>query len=163
MQAVLIYSAVYQLSVLTAGLFFTYLGYKLLASSHGGSQSVPPTPGGDSEFGLKFKKLRLFLRSGAPGLFLALFGAVVICVVLVAGRPEVGWKSSVLAAASSPDTEHGATDPVRMETTQSFWIKSNEVDKLQILINDYRNGHFNDNPEAALDALGEIVRILETQ
>jgi hypothetical protein len=102
--AVILVTAVYKLSCLTAGCLFCSLGYRLFKSGIWGNA-------GDME--TKFKDVSVVLKSAAPGTFFAVLGAAIVVVTVWQGM-SFNWHSNVgngtdaaVAPPPLPDSEGG--------------------------------------------------------
>ncbi len=77
----LIYATLFRLAIIGAGVFAIVLGYKLFV------RGVMPESRTDSEF--QAGEIRLTVKNAAPGTCFALFGAVMVSVMLIQGNPEL--------------------------------------------------------------------------
>jgi hypothetical protein len=77
----LIYATLFRLAIIGAGAFAIVLGYKLFV------RGVMPESRTDSE--LQAGEIRLTVKNAAPGTCFALFGAVMVGVMLIQGNPEL--------------------------------------------------------------------------
>jgi hypothetical protein len=83
--SVILVTALYKLSCLTAGCLFCSLGYRLFKSGIWGNA-------GDME--TKFKDVSIVLKSAAPGTFFAVLGAAIVVVTVWQGM-SFNWQSNV--------------------------------------------------------------------
>lgn len=78
--AFIIYAALFRLSVIAAGTACVYMGYRLFVLG------VMPRDG--SQIDAQAGEIRLSLKNAAPGTIFALFGAVIIGLMLWQGNPQ---------------------------------------------------------------------------
>jgi tetratricopeptide (TPR) repeat protein len=91
------YLATYRLSIISVGALSIVLGYRLFCKG-----LYPQSDVESSEFHAKIGETELSLTSAGPGLFFALFGVIVISVMIVQGNPEMTLKRN---QPSEPETE----------------------------------------------------------
>ncbi len=98
----LLYATVFRLAIIAAGTVCIVLGYRLFTT---GMQTDRETSR-ETTFDANVAGLVFALKNAAPGTFFALFGAVVISVMLVQGNPELTLKtlSNEPHGASPPDS-----------------------------------------------------------
>ncbi len=82
------YLMLYRLSIIATGALSIYLGYRLFLSG------LFPYAVEGSEFNAEILGNTFTLRNAAPGLFFALFGVVVIVIMILRSPPEVGFSTS---------------------------------------------------------------------
>ena len=145
-ESFLLYAGIYRLVVIAAGFGAILLGYRLFVVLAG--RGAPRGPGGEgaaeSEFGLESQGVRITLRAVAPGTFFALFGAVLISVMVAGGPPELKTESL-----------EDLTEEIVRESTV---LRSGEMDELRRFVNRYDDGLYDEEPERGLAGLVEIVR-----
>lgn len=84
-----LYATVFRLAIIAAGTVSILLGYRLFTI---GSQTKKETSS-ETTFEAKVAGLEFALKNAAPGAFFALFGVIIISVMLVQGNPELTFKS----------------------------------------------------------------------
>jgi tetratricopeptide (TPR) repeat protein len=84
-----LYAIVFRLAIIAAGTVSIILGYRLFTI---GSQTENETSR-ETTFDAKMAGLEFALKNAAPGTFFALFGVIIISVMLVQGNPELTLKS----------------------------------------------------------------------
>lgn len=77
----LVYAIAYRLAVLAAGTLFMYFGYRLF------TQGIIASEG--AEVGGEHNGSKLWIRNVAPGTFFALFGTMLIGIMVWQGNPEM--------------------------------------------------------------------------
>jgi hypothetical protein len=77
----LIYTTLFRLAIIGAGVFAIVLGYKLFVRG--------VMPEGRTEGELDAGEIKLTVKNAAPGTCFALFGAVMVSVMLIQGNPEL--------------------------------------------------------------------------
>ena len=81
----IIYATFFRLAIITVGIISIILGYRLFCTS--------PLPDKESPDGTAFEARiagsHYILKNAAPGTFFALFGVIIISVMLVKGSPEL--------------------------------------------------------------------------
>jgi hypothetical protein len=105
----LIYAALYRLTVLAVGALAIWLGFRLFNNA---GSSADDSAGSVSAEGNGFK---LALTSILPGTYFALFGTVIISIMLWRGEPQLDQKNVVESG------EKG----IRVEQTSSSRVDSN--------------------------------------
>lgn len=90
-QLFLLTSTMFRLSIVAAGIFSTYLGYRLLLKGLG-------VHGGATEATAKMGRLQLSLRRLTPGTVFALFGMSLLVVMVHEGIPEYRDQTSPAAS-----------------------------------------------------------------
>ncbi|MEM7333125.1 MAG: hypothetical protein AAF490_13630 [Chloroflexota bacterium] len=85
---VIFYLAAYRLGIITAGIVSIYLGYRLFLSG------LFPYAIEGSSFSAEVAGATFSLQSAAPGIFFALFGIIVIIVMILRSPPEFKFKSA---------------------------------------------------------------------
>jgi tetratricopeptide (TPR) repeat protein len=83
------YLAAYRLSIIGVGALSIALGYRLFCKGLYPHSEIEST-----EFTAKLGESELSLVSAGPGLFFALFGVIVISVMIVQGNPELTLKKN---------------------------------------------------------------------
>ena len=84
--AFLIYAALFRLAVIAAGALAIYLGYRLFST---GMQDPAKPSTAEARAKLDAVEIRFLVRNAAPGTVFALFGAVIISMMLAQGNPEL--------------------------------------------------------------------------
>jgi tetratricopeptide (TPR) repeat protein len=84
-----LYAAVFRLAIIAAGTVSLMLGYRLFTV---GIRSEKEDSN-KTTFNAKIAGLTFALKNAAPGTFFALFGVIIISVMLVQGNPELTLKS----------------------------------------------------------------------
>ncbi|MBF0451518.1 MAG: hypothetical protein HQK75_12505 [Candidatus Magnetomorum sp.] len=92
------YLAAYRLSIVAVGALSIALGYRLFCKG-----LYPHSEAEPSEFNAKFGETEISLTSAGPGLFFALFGVIVISVMIVQGNPEFTLKQTQPSAPAPPE------------------------------------------------------------
>ena len=77
----LIYATLFRLAVIAAGVLIVVLGYRLFLQGLAASN--------ESDAALEGGGFKLTLKNAAPGTSFALFGAVLISVMVIQGSPEL--------------------------------------------------------------------------
>lgn len=98
----LIYVIVFRLAIIATGATAIVLGYRLfcrglLATGHEGSS-----------FDVRAAGSRFVLTNAAPGTGLALFGAIIVVVMLLQGSPTLTWEMLKKASTTSAGVEAGS-------------------------------------------------------
>jgi len=83
------YLAAYRLSIIFVGALSITLGYRLFCKG-----LYPQSEIESSEFHAKLGETEFSLTSAGPGLFFALFGVIVISVMIIQGNPELTLKQN---------------------------------------------------------------------
>jgi len=98
----LLYATFFRLAIIAAGTVSIVLGYRLFTI---GIETDRETSK-EITFDAKIAGQAFLLKNAAPGTFFALFGVIIISVMLVQGNPELTLKtlSNVPAVASLPDS-----------------------------------------------------------
>lgn len=116
----IVYVTLFRLSIIGVGAVSIWLGYRLFVKgiyAAGG--------GGGAELGAKVGETELTLKNAAPGTFFALFGVIVISVMLINSPPEVIKKQSPVKGGEDEE-----------QTKASTWIvrgsKEDSVDLLKL-------------------------------
>ena len=78
----LIYAAIFRISIILAGIVAIVLGYKLFCKGIWPKKDERNTSAKIATGPFKFN-----VKNGAPGIFFAMFGAIIICAMLVNGIP----------------------------------------------------------------------------
>lgn len=86
-----LYAAVFRLAIVAAGTVSIVLGYRLFV---GGVGAIGPGSSG-ATFDAKAAGMTFALKNAAPGTFFALFGVIIISVMVVQGNPELTEKNLV--------------------------------------------------------------------
>ncbi|XCN71904.1 MAG: hypothetical protein Q3M24_16565 [Candidatus Electrothrix aestuarii] len=94
----LLYVTVYRLSVLAIGALSIYLGFRLFHNAAGSRETPVDSAGTASAEGGSFK---LTMTSILPGTYFALFGTVIIGIMLWEGQPEMLRKEVVETKAQN--------------------------------------------------------------
>ena len=92
----IIYLMLYRLSIIATGALSIYLGYRLFLSG------LFPYAIEGSEFNAEILGNTFTLRNAAPGIFFALFGVIVIVIMILRSPPEVGFTTN--GSRIDPDT-----------------------------------------------------------
>lgn len=97
-----LYATVFRLAIIAAGMLSLTLGYRLFTDgiqAYGASFEK-------TTFEAKVAGLAFALKNAAPGAFFALFGVIIISVMLVQGNPELTLKtfSDAQRSTGSPDS-----------------------------------------------------------
>ena len=98
----LLYATFFRLAIIAAGTVSIVLGYRLFTS---GIQTDRETSK-EITFDAKIAGQAFLLKSAAPGTFFALFGVIIITIMLVQGNPELtlGTPRAVPSVANSPNS-----------------------------------------------------------
>lgn len=92
------YLTAYRLSIIGVGALSIALGYRLFCKGLYPQSEIEST-----EFTAKLGETELSLVSAGPGLFFALFGVIVISVMIVQGNPELTLKKNQPQKEQSPE------------------------------------------------------------
>ncbi|MFK7800363.1 MAG: hypothetical protein AB8G95_01910 [Anaerolineae bacterium] len=84
----IVYLMLYRLSIIATGALSIYLGYRLFLSG------LFPYAVEGSSFNAEILGNTFSLQNAAPGIFFALFGVIVIVIMIVRSPPEVGITTS---------------------------------------------------------------------
>jgi tetratricopeptide (TPR) repeat protein len=84
----LVYLILFRLAIILAGVISIYLGYRLFAKD-----LRPHGSGGTTEFKAQIATYGFTLKNAAPGTCFALFGIVLVSVMLAQGGPELTLKN----------------------------------------------------------------------
>ena len=95
----LLYVTVYRLSVLAIGALSIYLGFRLFSRPPG----VADSGENSSSVGVQAGKFRLRVTNFLPGIYFALFGTVLIGIMLWRGEPQLLRKEFVETKARNGD------------------------------------------------------------
>ncbi|CAN2043184.1 Tetratricopeptide repeat protein [Candidatus Magnetomoraceae bacterium gMMP-13] len=101
----IIYLILFRLSIITVGAISIVLGYRLFCRgilSEGSSGSAFEGKVGSSQF---------ILKNAAPGTFFALFGVIIICVMVASGSPEMTLEFINKAEQNKARTSENETQP----------------------------------------------------
>ena len=105
---VVLYLAVYRLGIIGAGIVSIYVGYRLFLSG------LFPYAVEGSAFSAEVAGATFSLQNAAPGLFFALFGTIVIIVMILRSPAEFKYKTSsgdeVSMRGADPDIDFGDQD-----------------------------------------------------
>lgn len=98
----LLYATFFRLAIIAAGTVSIVLGYRLFTNGIQTDREISR----ETTFDAKIAGQGFALKNAAPGTFFALFGVIIISVMLVQGSPELTLKtlSAVPGVASSPDS-----------------------------------------------------------
>jgi tetratricopeptide (TPR) repeat protein len=108
-----IYATVFRVAIIAAGMLSIFLGSRLFTAgieSQGANNE-------NTTFDAKVAGLAFALKNGAPGTFFALFGVIIISVMLIQGNPELTLKTfndtqrAAASQSSSEITVRGAAPP----------------------------------------------------
>jgi hypothetical protein len=121
---VLIYLLMSRLAILAAGVVSVFLGYKLFCRGIGTS----PTSGSDSSIESSVVGAHFLLKNAAPGTVFALFGAILIVVMLIQSSPSVTLETMSKWRASTESLQ-----PETNEQTQKLVLRGNEQDLMSSL------------------------------
>jgi tetratricopeptide (TPR) repeat protein len=108
-----IYATVFRVAIIAAGMLSIFLGSRLFS---GGIESRG-THNENTTFDAKVVGLAFALKNGAPGTFFALFGVIIISVMLIQGNPELTLKTfndahhAAASESSSEITVRGGVPP----------------------------------------------------
>ncbi len=83
----IVYLMLYRLSIIATGALSIYLGYRLFLSG------LFPYAIEGTEFNAEILGNTFTLRNAAPGIFFALFGVLVIAIMILRSPPEVGFST----------------------------------------------------------------------
>jgi tetratricopeptide (TPR) repeat protein len=121
---VLIYLLMSRLAILTAGVVSVFLGYKLFCRGIGASRSS----GSDSTIESSVVGVRFLLKNTAPGTAFALFGAILIVVMLIQSSPSVTLET-VSKWKASTESQQSETN----EQAEKLVLRGNEQDSMPSL------------------------------
>ncbi|HLC17150.1 MAG TPA: tetratricopeptide repeat protein [Thermodesulfovibrionia bacterium] len=80
----IIYVMVFRLAIISAGVISIVLGYRLFMQKGAGRDTVS-----GASFEAKVSDWKFALKNAGPGTFFALFGVIIISVMIVKGSPEL--------------------------------------------------------------------------
>jgi len=113
-----------RIAIVAAGVVCVFLGYKLFC----GGTSASPSSVGDSIIESSVAGVRFSLKNAAPGTGFALFGAILIVVMLIQSSPSVTLETMSKWKAST-ETQQPETN----EQTQKLVLRGNERDSISSL------------------------------
>jgi hypothetical protein len=108
----LLYLLAARLAIVSAGIVSMVIGYRLLCRGVGMADQIKQ----DSTIESSFAGLKFSMKNAAPGTAFALFGAVLISVMLVQSSPSVTWESiRKWQATTGSQTSNGTTESTRLQ------------------------------------------------
>jgi len=114
-----VYLLVFRLSIVTAGIVSIVIGYRLFCRGVAGASEANRASSIDSSVaGMKFS-----VQNAAPGTLFALFGAVLISVMLVQSSPSVDWESR---KPEQPQTSSSN------QTPEKFQVRGDNQDSISL-------------------------------
>jgi tetratricopeptide (TPR) repeat protein len=78
----IIYAAVFRIAIILSGIISIVLGYKLFSK-----RIYTEVKDSKTEANISSGPLKIYLKNGGPGLFFAMFGVCIICIMLINGIP----------------------------------------------------------------------------
>jgi hypothetical protein len=117
----IIYLLIFRLAVLLLGGLCIFWGYRLFLAPLGQEGSGTGSPDQGGELQIKRGSSSVLLKSTAPGIFFAAFGAIIVIAVLAGQQPNVGYgekQQSQQANSQSKGTTQAAT------TTRNVAVRS---------------------------------------
>ncbi|MCI5179467.1 MAG: hypothetical protein D3911_09160 [Candidatus Electrothrix sp. AW3_4] len=117
----IIYLLVFRLAVLLLGGLCIFLGYRLFLSVRQQAGSSPDTADQGSELHGKLGTSELTIKSTAPGIFFAAFGAIIVIAVLAGQQPTVAYDTQ--QSQPSPPQAGQPSEPIPIVTQQSVAMR----------------------------------------
>ncbi|WPD22569.1 MAG: hypothetical protein SD837_20575 [Candidatus Electrothrix scaldis] len=111
----IIYLLIFRLAVLLLGGLCIFWGYRLFLAPLGqeGSRTGSPDQGGELQ--ISRGSSSVLLKSTAPGIFFAAFGAIIVIAVLAGSQPDVKYKEKQQGRPQTVDRGAGTTQDVTTE------------------------------------------------
>src|SRR5271157_2374657 len=122
--AVLLYLLLFRVAIVAAAVVSVVLGYKLFCRGIGTATGG----GAGSTIESSIVGARLTVKNAAPGTAFALFGAILIVVMLIQSSPSVTWESMSKWRPSS-----AAQGPAENEQTNKIVMRGSEQDTIASL------------------------------
>jgi tetratricopeptide (TPR) repeat protein len=107
----LIYATLFRLAVIAAGVLIIVLGYRLFLQGL--------TSRDETDASIEGGGFKLTLKNAAPGTSFALFGAVLISVMVIRGSPELDITTAAPGTGAAPATLQPGTREVRLRGDDS--------------------------------------------
>ncbi|WYD81729.1 MAG: hypothetical protein V8K32_04955 [Candidatus Electrothrix gigas] len=117
----IIYLLVFRLAVLLLGGLCIFWGYRLFLSVRQQAGSSPDTADQGSELHGKLGTSELTIKSTAPGIFFAAFGAIIVIAVLAGQQPTVAYDTQ--QSQPSPPQAGQPSEPIPIVTQQSVAMR----------------------------------------
>ena len=115
----IIYLIIFRLAIIAAGILTVFWGYRLFCKGI--------WPAGDkSTFDAKLANARFTLKNAAPGTFFALFGIIVISIMLYQGNPELTLKN----VKNAENIE-----------SKELYLRKYDINKVNQINQDYKDGY----------------------
>jgi len=122
----LLYAACFRLAIIAAGMVSIVLGYRLFRAGIGDGTAKSPGNAIQAEVGT----LKFALRNYAPGTAFALFGVIMVSVMLAQGNPELTIKTaSALPAPTATSKPSSASYPAASSPAQDPGANENRLAK----------------------------------
>ncbi|WP_339137820.1 MAG: hypothetical protein WGN25_06725 [Candidatus Electrothrix sp. GW3-4] len=117
----IVYLLVFRLAVLLLGGLCIFWGYRLFLAPLGQEGSGTGSPDQGGELQIKRGSSSVLLKSTAPGIFFAAFGAIIVIAVLAGQQPNVGYDEQQHNPQANSQSK-GTTQAVT--TTRSAAVRS---------------------------------------
>ena len=117
----IIYLLVFRLAVLLLGGLCIFWDYRLFLSVRQQAGSSPDTADQGSELHGKLGTSELTIKSTAPGIFFAAFGAIIVIAVLAGQQPTVAYDTQ--QSQPSPPQAGQPSEPIPIVTQQSVAMR----------------------------------------
>lgn len=118
--ASVLYLLVFRLAIVSAGVVSIVVGYRLFCRGITGASNGNRASSIDSSVA----GMKLSLQNAAPGSLFALFGAVLISVMLVQSSPSVDWQSM----KPEPSPSSSSSD----QTAERFQVRGDNQDSVSL-------------------------------
>lgn len=146
---IVIYLITFRLAIIVAGIIAIYLGYKLFIKGFWPEHNDKEGTSFDAKIvGSHFK-----LKNAAPGTFFALFGVIIIAIMLIIGSPE--FISKDLKSFKQQDVKSGNSEKVE-SAERHIYLRSSDISTVNRIKQDFKNGYI-----TAEQAYKELLIIIE--
>lgn len=119
-----IYASIFKVSLIACGGLCIYLGYRLLKTSHDSDPNMPTTVKADLGKGI------ISLKTATPGAIFAVFGGLILGLMLFMDSPEM-----ILTSSNSISNENSEAQNEKPQTSEFYrnmsidWL-TNELQEL---------------------------------
>ena len=131
--AAIVYLALFRLSIIAVGAMSIFLGYKLFVQG-----IFAPDGGEGSGLEAELGTTKFALKNAAPGTFFALFGVIVISVMIINSPPELNYSRDGRPSASTASPE---TSKANIDYSETFALRgvgeADDIKKLAESLNNY--------------------------
>ena len=110
----IVYLMSYRLSIIATGALSIYLGYRLFLSG------LFPYAIEGTEFSAEILGNTFTLRHAAPGIFFALFGVIIISVMILRSPPEVNFSNNRSTVDPKTGEKTDMTTQATIETAEAL-------------------------------------------